>query len=46
VLRKIFGPQRDEVKREWKRLHNQVLYDLYLDTPLHVDAVTDVSKLP
>jgi len=22
VLRKIFGPQRDEVRGEWRRLHN------------------------
>jgi hypothetical protein len=29
VLRKIFGPKRDEVTREWRRLHNGELYDLY-----------------
>jgi len=29
VLRKIFGPRRDEVTREWKRLHNEELNDLY-----------------
>jgi len=29
VLRKIFGPKRDEVGREWRRLHNEELYDLY-----------------
>jgi hypothetical protein len=29
VLRKIFGPKRDEVTGEWRRLHNEVLYDLY-----------------
>jgi hypothetical protein len=29
VLRKIFGPKRDEVKEEWRRLHNEELYDLY-----------------
>jgi hypothetical protein len=28
VLRRIFGPQRDEVTGEW-RLHNEELYDLY-----------------
>jgi len=22
VLRKIYGPKRDEVTREWKKLHN------------------------
>ena len=29
VLRRIFGPKRDEVKREWRRLHNKELNDLY-----------------
>jgi hypothetical protein len=29
VLRKIFGPKRDEVAREWRRLHNEELCDLY-----------------
>jgi hypothetical protein len=29
VLRKIFGPKRDDVTEEWKRLHNEELYDVY-----------------
>jgi hypothetical protein len=29
VLRGIFGPKRDEVKGEWRRLHNEELNDLY-----------------
>jgi len=29
VLRRIFGPTRDEVTREWRRLHNEELNDLY-----------------
>ena len=29
VLRRIFGPRRDEVTGEWKRLHNEKLNDLY-----------------
>jgi len=29
VLRRIFGPRRDEVTREWRRLHNQEINDLY-----------------
>jgi hypothetical protein len=29
VLRKIFGPRRDEVRGEWRRLHKGELYDLY-----------------
>ena len=29
MLRRIFGPRRDKVTREWRRLHNKELYDLY-----------------
>ena len=29
VLRRIFGPRRDEVTGEWRRLHNEALSDLY-----------------
>jgi len=29
VLRRIFGPRRDEVTGEWKRMHNEELNDLY-----------------
>jgi hypothetical protein len=29
VLRKIFGPKRDEVTREWRKLHSEELNDLY-----------------
>jgi hypothetical protein len=29
VVRKIFGPKRDEVTVEWKRLHNKGFYALY-----------------
>jgi len=29
VLRAIFGPMRDEVTEEWRRLHNEELHDLY-----------------
>jgi len=29
VLRSIFGPKRDEVTGEWRKLHNDVLNDLY-----------------
>jgi len=28
VPRKIFGPKTDEVKGEWRRLHNEELYDM------------------
>ena len=29
VLRRVFGPKRDEVNREWRKLHNKELSDLY-----------------
>ena len=28
-LRRIFGPKRDEVTGEWRKLHNEELNDLY-----------------
>ena len=32
LLRRIFGPRRDEVTGEWRRLHNEKLNDLYSST--------------
>jgi hypothetical protein len=29
VLRKVFGPKKDEVTGEWRKLHNEELSDLY-----------------
>jgi hypothetical protein len=29
VLRRAFGPKRDEVTGEWRKLHNEELNDLY-----------------
>jgi hypothetical protein len=29
ALRRIFGPKRDEFTREWRKLHNEDLRDLY-----------------
>jgi len=29
VLRRIFGPKKDEVAGEWRKLHNEELNDLY-----------------
>jgi hypothetical protein len=29
VLRRIFGPKRDEVTGVWRKLHNEKLRDLY-----------------
>jgi hypothetical protein len=32
VLRRIFGPKREEVTGEWRKLHNEELSDLYSST--------------
>jgi hypothetical protein len=29
VLRRIFGPKRDDVTGEWRKLHNEELRDFY-----------------
>jgi hypothetical protein len=29
VLRRIFGPKRDDVTEEWRKLHNEELHNLY-----------------
>jgi len=29
ALRRIFGPKRDEVTKEWRKLHNEELNDMY-----------------
>jgi hypothetical protein len=29
VLRRIFGPKRDEVTGKWRKLHNEERHDLY-----------------
>jgi hypothetical protein len=36
VLRRIFGPKRDEVTGEWRRLHNEELNDLYSSPNIRV----------
>ena len=32
MLRRIFGPKRDEVTGKWRKLHNEELNDLYFST--------------
>jgi hypothetical protein len=34
VLRRIFGPKRDEVTGEWRKLHNEELRDLYASSSI------------
>jgi hypothetical protein len=38
VLRRIFGPRREEVTRKWRKLHNKELHDLY-SSPNFVRAI-------
>ena len=33
-MRRIFGPERDEVTGEWKKPHNEELNDLYSSTSI------------
>jgi hypothetical protein len=36
VLRRIFGPKRDEVTGEWRKLHNEELHDLYSSPSIRI----------
>jgi hypothetical protein len=29
VLRRIFGPERDEIVRGWRKLHNEEIFNLF-----------------
>ena len=43
VLRGIFGPKRDEVTVEWRKLHNEELNDLYCS--LNIIRVNKLRRL-
>jgi hypothetical protein len=40
VRRKLFGPKRDEVTGEWRKLHNEELNDLYSSS----NSVRDIKS--
>ena len=42
-MRRIFGPRRDEVTGEWRRLHNEELNDLY--TSFNILRVTKSKRM-
>jgi hypothetical protein len=42
VLRRIFGPKKDEVTREWRKLHNEELRDLY-SSPSIIKIIKSMS---
>jgi hypothetical protein len=35
VLRRIFGPKRDEVTGEWRKMHSKELHDMY-SSPIRI----------
>ena len=39
VLRRIYGPKRDEVTGEWRKLHNEELSDLYSPNNIRVKKI-------
>jgi hypothetical protein len=43
VLRIIFGPERDEVTADWRKLCNEELYSLY--SPPDVIRVTNSRRI-
>ena len=42
VLRRIFGPERDEVTGEWRKLHKEEHNDLYCSP--HIVQVIKIEK--
>jgi len=44
VLRRIFGPKRDEVTGEWRKLHNVELNDLY-SSPSIVQVINQEGEM-
>jgi hypothetical protein len=45
VLRRIFGPERDEVTGEWRRPHNEEHNNLYSSPKEHDQIPTGVSMV-
>ena len=43
VLSRIFGPNRDETRREWRKLHNEELNDLY--SSVNIIRVTKTRRM-
>ena len=43
VLRRIFGPKRDDVIGNWRKLHNEELYGLYC-SPIIVRPIKSIMR--
>jgi hypothetical protein len=43
VLRRIFGPKRDEVTGDWRKLHNEELHNYY-SSKKKINSVAVVRK--
>jgi hypothetical protein len=44
-LRRIFGPKRDKVKGEWRKLHNEELTDMYSSPKLYMHFFSPLYML-
>jgi hypothetical protein len=44
-LRKIFGPKRDEVTGEWRKLHNEELRDLYSSPSTRIITIIKTRRM-
>ena len=45
VLRRIFRPKRDKVTREWRKLHNEELNDLYCLPNIFWDRAENIEEV-
>jgi hypothetical protein len=45
VLSRIFGPKRDKVTGEWRRQHNEELYDLYSLTKYYLGDQIEKNEM-
>jgi len=43
MLRRIFGPKRDDLTREWRKLHNEELKELYSSS--NIDRVIKAGRM-